>query len=637
MEMRSDSDAHKQYTVRNNIRTTIAYILIATGVLWYVWHSDARAATSYMSYVSNLVSTSAPGASANHTIQFTLPQAIPASGAIELYFNEGGFSIPASGFNFGDMDVGFSAVAGGPYTQRPLSSTATAGTDGVTVITGTSGRIRIKLNSSVGIPAGNQVQVKIGTNASYGAIGDTQITLSAATGTYPITIYTYNASDTEIDYGRTVISIHQQVLAGPADTTDTTPPVVLTAEPTGLLQVGTRGVEMYITTDEPAYCRFATSSMAYASMPYSFYGTTTGMLRSHFGQVTGLEDDTTYTYYIRCQDFRLNEIDPDYVLEFTIGILPGSATSTATTTGTGTGTGNSSTTVQGGPGTGDDTGTGGGPTGSGSGNGPNGGDGGGSGSGGSGGGSGQGTQLPQADVRIDGWAYPNATVSFLRDGTLIATDVAGSDGSFSHFTEGLDRGSYSFSVYALDAKSARSATFATTLWLRSETLNVLSNVMLPPTVAVASDSVQPGTPLVVSGYTAPGASIMVWLRPRLAQVSTRDIIATTTASGDGAWALSLPTAGVPTGTYELVAQGTMQSGIVQSDKSARKTIGIGVSVEPAGDCGSQGDINCDGFVNLVDFSILLFNWNTASTVADINKDGIVSLPDFSIMLFYWTG
>jgi hypothetical protein len=227
--------------------------------------------------------------------------------------------------------------------------------------------VRIKLNSTVGIPAGNEVEVRLGTNATYGATGDTRMTLRNATGTYPVTIYTLNASDVQIDYGRTVIVIITPVSVGPVDTTDQDPPVIVFAEPTGLLQVGTRGVEMHIITDEYAYCKFATSSMAFALMPYSFYGTTSGMLLSHFGQVTGLEDDTTYTYFIRCQDFRLNEIDPDYQLEFTIGIPPGTSTTTSTSTGTGTGTGNSSTTVQGGPGTGDDVGTGGGPTGSGSG------------------------------------------------------------------------------------------------------------------------------------------------------------------------------------------------------------------------------------------------------------------------------
>ncbi len=593
-------------------------------------------AASYLTFISDRLSTSTPSEAVNHTIRFTLTQAIPASGAIELYFDEGGFTIPASGFNFGDVDLGFSAAAGGPYTQRPLSSVATAGTDGVTVTTGTSGKIRIDLNSTIGIPGGNEVEVLLGTNASFGATGDSRMTLSAATGSYPVTIYTYDASNAEVDYGRTMVALVEKVTVGPVDTTDQTPPVITYAEPTGLLQSGTQGVEIWLITDEPAECRFATSSMSYVSMPYLFYGTTTGLVEWHFAQVTGLVDDTTYTYYIRCVDFRLNEIDPDYELTFTVGIPPGSASTTSTSTGSGTGSGSvASSTCVGSECVGTGTGSGSGGSGTGSGSSPSGGDGSGSGSGGSGS-SGSGTKLPQADIRIEGWAYPGANVSFLRDGAIVDDDAAGAGGEFSHLTEGLDRGSYSFSVYAVDVTGVRSATFSTTLWLRSETLNLLGNVMLPPTVTVSDNSVDPGTPLAVSGYTAPDALVTTWLRPKLAEVSVGDIIATTTAEGGGAWSLSIPTSGLSQGTYELVAQAMMPDGAVESDKSARKTIGIGVSVADE-DCGSIGDLNCDGFVNLVDFSILVFNWNTSNTVADINGDGLVSLPDFSIMLYYWTG
>lgn len=48
-----------------------------------------------------------------------------------------------------------------------------------------------------------------------------------------------------------------------------------------------------------------------------------------------------------------------------------------------------------------------------------------------------------------------------------------------------------------------------------------------------------------------------------------------------------------------------------------------------------GDLNNDGWVNLTDFSILLFYWNTSSPIADLNNDGKVNLTDFSIMLFHW--
>lgn len=614
-------------------------MVVCTGFLWSWAH-----AASYLTRVSDVLTKSAPGTTTSQTITFTLVQAIPANGAIEIFFNEGGFSIPAA-LNYTDVDVGFSAVPGGPYTQRPLSSVQSAGTDDITVTSGSSGRVRVDLNTTSGIPAGSEVQIKIGTNASYSAVGDQLFTLSSATTTatasYPVTIYTYNTSDVELDYGRTMIVTVPSVTLGPVDTTDQDPPVITFAEPTGILQVGTRGVQLFIKTNEPATCKYATSSTAYALMPYSFTGTTTGFVFWHFAQETGLTDDTTYSYYIRCLDFRSNEINPDYLLEFTVGIVPGSASSTATSTGTGgTGTG-SSTASSTCTGTnwvncvGEGTGSGGGPSGSGSGSGPNGGDGAGSGGGGSGDSS-SGTKLGQADVRISGWAYPGSSISFLRDGVLVTSASAGGGGEFDNLTQGLDRGSYNFAVYAVDSKGVRSATFATTLWLQANTVNNLSNIMLPPTVSVAENSIQPGTPLAVSGYTAPNASVTTWLRPKLAQVSTGDIVATTTAAGNGVWSMSIPTSGLSQGTYELVAQGKMPNGLVESDKSARKTIGLGVTVSDDS-CKSIGDLNCDGLVNLVDFSILLFNWNSSNAVADINSDGAVSLPDFSIMLFNWTG
>ena len=60
--------------------------------------------------------------------------------------------------------------------------------------------------------------------------------------------------------------------------------------------------------------------------------------------------------------------------------------------------------------------------------------------------------------------------------------------------------------------------------------------------------------------------------------------------------------------------------------------------ETAGSCPKSADINSDRRVNLVDFSILLFNWGRLSNQhADLNCDGQVDLTDFSILLYYWQG
>jgi len=51
------------------------------------------------------------------------------------------------------------------------------------------------------------------------------------------------------------------------------------------------------------------------------------------------------------------------------------------------------------------------------------------------------------------------------------------------------------------------------------------------------------------------------------------------------------------------------------------------------------DLNFDGKINLIDFSILLYFWGQSSPsnrCVDINFDGIVDLVDFSIMMYWWT-
>ena len=52
------------------------------------------------------------------------------------------------------------------------------------------------------------------------------------------------------------------------------------------------------------------------------------------------------------------------------------------------------------------------------------------------------------------------------------------------------------------------------------------------------------------------------------------------------------------------------------------------------------DFNTDGAVDLIDFGILIFFWNSAGLInpcVDVNSDGIVDLVDFGVLVFEWTG
>ena len=55
--------------------------------------------------------------------------------------------------------------------------------------------------------------------------------------------------------------------------------------------------------------------------------------------------------------------------------------------------------------------------------------------------------------------------------------------------------------------------------------------------------------------------------------------------------------------------------------------------------GALADVNCDGHVDIVDFSILKYWYDKPDPPAkvDLSGDGKVTLKDFSILAAEWTG
>ena len=132
----------------------------------------------------------------------------------------------------------------------------------------------------------------------------------------------------------------------------------------------------------------------------------------------------------------------------------------------------------------------------------------------------------------------------------------------------------------------------------------------------------------IYGQTAPESKI------EISDESTEAIIGKTVASEEGDWEYPFSTKVLDDGLHTARAKATSSEGLLSSySKVLNFYIGEGAL---AGIC-PNADLNSDGKVNLVDFSILLYSWGTANACADQNNDGKVNLPDFSIMMYYWTG
>ena len=96
---------------------------------------------------------------------------------------------------------------------------------------------------------------------------------------------------------------------------DIDPPVVTDRAPNSILSAGTASTALQLTTDTAAECRYTDGTdTTFASMaPFETTGGT-----DHSSTVSGLADDTLYTFAVRCQDTAGNTSSVDTVL-FGIG------------------------------------------------------------------------------------------------------------------------------------------------------------------------------------------------------------------------------------------------------------------------------------------------------------------------------
>ena len=254
-----------------------------------------------------------------------------------------------------------------------------------------------------------------------------------------------------------------------------------------------------------------------------------------------------------------------------------------------------------------------------------------SGGGGSSSSGGRDAVLGDTQVSIQGKAFLNTTVTILIDGTSVGTVRTNSRGEFQFNVE-TDPGTASFGFWATDSSGTRSLTVNTTFDVTQGAVTSLNGILIPPTIRVSKTVVNPGETVTVSGQTMPDSTVEV-----VVDSGTKTF--TTTSDSTGKWSLELNTGSLSVSAHTLKARFISGSGSLKTQSPYGTSLALSVGVE--GKATSNSDLNRDGKVNLIDFSILIFWWGTpggnSNPPADINQNGKVGLEDFSILLFNWTG
>lgn len=246
-----------------------------------------------------------------------------------------------------------------------------------------------------------------------------------------------------------------------------------------------------------------------------------------------------------------------------------------------------------------------------------------------GGGGGGGFQTPSTGVVVSGRAYPLSKVTLLKDGQVSATTIAGPDANFNISLANLSTGNYMFSVFGEDSNGSRSTSFTFPLFVTSGAVAQIGGIFVSPTIDVDKSEVKRGENIAIFGQSAPKSEVTIAVN------SETESFVKAQSDKNGAYLYNFDTSPLEIGQHITKAKASLDGEISPFGKAVSFAVGT-KTVTGSNKCGI-GDLNCDGKVNLVDFSILLYWWKKPNTNADLNANGVVDLADFSIMLYWWTG
>ncbi|MEI6400274.1 MAG: dockerin type I domain-containing protein [bacterium] len=245
-----------------------------------------------------------------------------------------------------------------------------------------------------------------------------------------------------------------------------------------------------------------------------------------------------------------------------------------------------------------------------------------------------------ATVNFTGRAYPNSSVTLLKDAQIIATTVAGSDASFSMQLNNLSVGTYVFSVYSTDKDDVRSPLQSFPITVTAGVTVNVGGIFIAPTISGDKSQVKQGDNITFFGQAVPQSEVTIAIH------SNQEIFKKIQTDKNGVYLQTVDTSPLEIGGHSAKSKVAFDGQIsaysagynfivgndnIETDKNTKKI--------------NKGDLNGDNKVNLIDFSIAAF-WYKKTNLSDqmknyektrLNGDGKIDIIDFSIMAYYWTG
>jgi hypothetical protein len=244
---------------------------------------------------------------------------------------------------------------------------------------------------------------------------------------------------------------------------------------------------------------------------------------------------------------------------------------------------------------------------------------------------------PETKIVLSGRAYPQSNVILLKDGQIALKTIAGPDANFNMQLSGLSTGNYIFSVYGEDNKGLSSSSFVFPVKITQGATATISGIFIAPTITTDKDTVKLGDNITIFGQSTPQSNITIVIN------SANEILSKVKTDKNGVYLYNLDTSVLEKGDHYAKSRTTLNEEVSSYSKSVKFIVGDSNASLPSQSF-LKADLNNDGKVNLVDFSIAAYWYKKPLSQSfsiiekeRLNGDGKIDLVDFSIIAFYWKG
>ena len=242
------------------------------------------------------------------------------------------------------------------------------------------------------------------------------------------------------------------------------------------------------------------------------------------------------------------------------------------------------------------------------------------------------------DVAIfKGISYPGSTISLLKNGIVLAEIPANPNGTFELRVRNLNPGTYSFGIRAKDSSGLTSKLLVFPIYVSSAVATIVDGIFIPPTITSDKIEVKKGDPVTFSGTSVPSTEVRLSLSLR------SEIIKKAKAGANGSWIYTIDSSELDLGDNLAKARALTLNDISPYSDTLLFRVGdinrLRPKIADLTGYKKRCDLNDDGRVNLLDFSIMAFWYKrlTFPPKVDLNSDKNVNLTDLSILAYCWTG